>query len=158
MGIRVDEPGMLTTVQDLGRSGFRQYGIPVSGALDSRAAAIANMMLANPRDAALLEMTLLGPTLLFTESHWVCLTGADMQATLFLGEFSAKRSSGEVLKLGRVYPVSAGDRLTIGRSVNGLQRLFCCAWRAEGGFGFRQRQYVFAGQGGWFSWAAPTGW
>ena len=60
---KVIEPGPLTTVQDLGRHGYQQFGVPLSGALDQDACRAANLLVGNPEEAALLEMTFLGPKL-----------------------------------------------------------------------------------------------
>jgi antagonist of KipI len=57
----VVEPGLLTTVQDLGRPGWGAWGVPVSGALDEEALRAANRLVGNPEDAAALEITLFGP-------------------------------------------------------------------------------------------------
>jgi biotin-dependent carboxylase-like uncharacterized protein len=60
-GLFVLEPGVLTTVQDLGRPGWGAWGVPVSGALDEEALRLANRLVGNPGDAAALEITLAGP-------------------------------------------------------------------------------------------------
>ena len=62
--LRVVAPGLATTVQDLGRRGFQRLGIPVSGALDATALALANLAVGNPHDTAALECLYQGPTLL----------------------------------------------------------------------------------------------
>lgn len=61
-GLFVVEPGVLTTVQDLGRPGWGAWGVPASGALDEEALRLANRLVGNPEDAAALEITLSGPT------------------------------------------------------------------------------------------------
>jgi antagonist of KipI len=60
-GLFVVEPGVLTTVQDLGRPGWGAWGVPASGALDEEALRLANRLVGNPEDAAALEITLQGP-------------------------------------------------------------------------------------------------
>src|SRR6478672_9235396 len=69
------KPGWLTTVQDLGRYGYQQYGVPVSGAMDRRAFIIANRLVGNRDHDAGLEMTLKGPELLFEQSSVIAVTG-----------------------------------------------------------------------------------
>jgi urea carboxylase len=59
----VVEPGLLTTVQDLGRPGYQRVGIPPSGPMDRGAFVLANRLVGNPDGAAGLELTLKGPTL-----------------------------------------------------------------------------------------------
>lgn len=61
MGVRVLKGGMLTTVQDLGRTGYQSQGFGVSGVMDVRSFKIANLLLDNPENEAVLEFTLMGP-------------------------------------------------------------------------------------------------
>ena len=79
---KVVSPGLLTSVQDLGRHGYEHLGVMVGGALDDFAAIWANRLLGNPPGAAVLEATLLGPTLEALDQGYVSLTGADLGATL----------------------------------------------------------------------------
>jgi len=88
MTIEVLSPGTLTTVQDLGRSGWRHLGVALSGALDPLAATIANRLVGNPDNAALLEVTLHGPTLRLRRPMQVALCGAGAQAR-FVSEANA---------------------------------------------------------------------
>ena len=78
MKLSVRNPGMLTTVQDLGRWGFQQIGMPVAGAMDADALRIGNLLLGNDDGAAALEITLLGPTLVVSGDGLVAVTGADL--------------------------------------------------------------------------------
>ena len=80
--IQVQEPGLLTTVQDLGRDGFGPLGVSPSGAADPISLRLGNRLVANPESAAGLEMTLLGGTFLFPEGAILALTGSDFVATL----------------------------------------------------------------------------
>lgn len=80
--IHVQSPGMLTTVQDLGREGFGPLGVSPSGAADAVALRIGNRLVGNAEGAAGLEMTLLGGTFVFPEGAVVALTGSDFGATL----------------------------------------------------------------------------
>src|ERR1700721_4362318 len=77
MAIRVQDPGLLTTVQDLGRYGYSHLGISPGGAADSLAMRIANLLVGNPENAATLEMTLAGATLEFDEESIVALSGGE---------------------------------------------------------------------------------
>lgn len=74
--IRVLKPGMLTTVQDLGRRGFAHLGVSPAGAADSVALRIANLLVGNPENTAALECTLLGPVLQFETRATVAITGS----------------------------------------------------------------------------------
>ena len=82
MSIRVIQPGVQTTVQDLGRFGYQQYGVPVAGAMDPHSMKLANILLDNDPGEAVLEITIMGPQLLFEEANYVALTGGDLGATL----------------------------------------------------------------------------
>ena len=79
MGGRVLKGGMLTTVQDLGRTGYQSQGFGVSGVMDVRSFKIANLLLDNPENEAVLEFTLMGPTLEFTSETIIAITGGDFQ-------------------------------------------------------------------------------
>ncbi len=79
MGIRVLKGGMLTTVQDLGRTGYQSQGFSVSGVMDIRSFKIANLLLDNPENEAVLEFTLMGPSLEFTSETIIAITGGDFQ-------------------------------------------------------------------------------
>ncbi len=78
--IQVEQPGMLTTIQDLGRWGFGRFGMPVAGVMDEYAARVANMLLHNDEHVPVLEMTLMGPTVTFQEAAWFIVTGGDLGA------------------------------------------------------------------------------
>ncbi|MCP1181856.1 biotin-dependent carboxyltransferase family protein [Paenibacillus sp. 1781tsa1] len=82
MSIEVIRPGLLSTIQDEGRTGYRRYGIHPGGVMDTFAARAANMLVGNPRNVAVLEMTMTGPELRFQESQLVSLCGADLSATV----------------------------------------------------------------------------
>ena len=76
------EPGLLTTVQDLGRPGLMRFGVTPGGALDRTALVLGNLLVGNEPGAAGLEITLIGPRLRFSKPAVVVLTGADLGATL----------------------------------------------------------------------------
>jgi len=109
--IHVQAPGLLTTVQDLGREGFGPMGVSPSGAADSLAFRIGNRLVGNAEGAAGLEMTLLGGTFLFPGGAILALTGSDFGATLdgkpveLWSSFEAQPR--QVLRLG---PTRSGAR------------------------------------------------
>ena len=109
--IEVRAPGMLTTVQDLGREGFGPMGVSASGAADPVALRIGNRLVDNAEGAAGLEMTLLGGTFIFPAREVVALTGVDFSATLDNQPVelwsSAEAQPGQTLRLG---PTRAGAR------------------------------------------------
>jgi antagonist of KipI len=82
MSIQVLRPGLLTTIQDLGRWGKQRYGVVVGGAMDTFALRMANLLVGNEEGAAALEMTLLGPTLRFEQDTLIALCGGEFRATV----------------------------------------------------------------------------
>ncbi len=72
----VERPGLLTTVQDAGRWGWQHLGVPVSGWMDPWSARLANRLAGNADDAALLEITWLGPTVRIEGASTLAVTGA----------------------------------------------------------------------------------
>jgi antagonist of KipI len=77
VGFKVEKPGLLTTVQDLGRTGYRQEGVLVSGAIDAMAHSIANLLVGNPESAPTLEFTLIGPSLRIETDLVFAITGGN---------------------------------------------------------------------------------
>ena len=102
----VISPGAYTTVQDHGRYGYQQMGIPITGALDRFAFQVANLLVGNERQCAVLEMTLTGPVLEVQEAADVAVTGADIGVTLNKMEMGCWRSfrvqPGDSLKIHQV--------------------------------------------------------
>ncbi len=78
MCIRVIRPGLLTTIQDLGRFGVQQYGVIVSGAMDSVALRVTNLLVENEQNDAALEITLSGPSLRFEQDALIAIGGGDL--------------------------------------------------------------------------------
>lgn len=78
MAIKVQHPGLATSVQDLGRPGYFHLGIPLGGAMDRLALKAANLLVGNDEGAAGLEAVFIGPKLEFTEDAMVAVTGAEM--------------------------------------------------------------------------------
>lgn len=109
MGIRVLKPGMLTTVQDLGRTGYQSQGFSVAGVMDKRSFKIANLLLDNPENEAVLEFTLIGPTLEFTSETIIAITGGDFQPTI----------NGEPAPMYEAIYMSKGDILKFGSARTG---------------------------------------
>ncbi len=105
MNIHVLRPGLLSTVQDTGRTGFTALGVGCSGAMDSVALRLANALVGNDEDAAALEVTLLGPRLRFDADSLVALTGAGIEA----------RVDGEPVLTWRPLILRAGSELDLGR-------------------------------------------
>jgi len=102
MAIEVIKPGLATSVQDAGRPGYYNIGIPISGALDQYAFRAANLLVGNEEGAAALEATLLGPELLFRAAAIVAVTGAE----------ATPRVNGEPRPRNESFAVRADDRLS----------------------------------------------
>ncbi len=102
--ILVVKPGMLTSVQDLGRYGHRQFGVAPGGALDALALTLANRLVGNADDAAGLELTMGGCALRFETATRIALVGDDFGATLDEAPlwpcWSVPVAPGQTLKLG----------------------------------------------------------
>ncbi len=82
MSITIIKPGISTSIQDLGRWGFQQYGVPIGGAMDRHAAKTANRLCENDDEEAVLECTLHGVEIKFNETVCFALTGGGAQATI----------------------------------------------------------------------------
>ena len=117
MTIEVLDPGLLTSIQDaVGRRGWRHLGVPGGGAVDPWSARLANRLVGNPDDAALLEITILGPTLRTLEPATVALVGA-IDATVdglpWAADASRRLRAGAAIRLtegraARAYVAFAG--------------------------------------------------
>jgi len=80
--VTVIRPGLFTTIQDSGRWGYQDRGVPVSGPMDRQAHRLANALIGNASEAAVLEATLLGPELRFEQPTLIAVAGADLEATV----------------------------------------------------------------------------
>jgi antagonist of KipI len=78
MSLRVLKAGLLTSVQDLGRYGYQQFGVVVSGALDPFALRVANLLVGNREAEAALELTVPGPSLRFEAETMLAICGGDL--------------------------------------------------------------------------------
>lgn len=139
MGFVVVKPGLLTTVQDLGRPGLQRQGIPVGGAMDRHALRVANLLVGNDEGAAGLELTLVGPTLTISGDALIAVCGADLAARL----------DGCELPLWRPVLARAGSTLAFGAAKSGCRAYVAVAGGvavppALGGRG----TYMRAGLGG----------
>jgi antagonist of KipI len=118
MNLIVKRAGFLTSVQDVGRTGFRQFGVSTSGALDSFALRVANLLVGNDEGAAGLEITLGGLQLRFEDERTVAWCG---------GEFDVQIGS-RALPAGHVAHLQSGDEMKFGRAQIG-----CRCWLAISG-------------------------
>ena len=102
MAIKVNVPGLATTVQDLGRPGYYHLGIPLSGGMDRFALRAANMLVGNDEGAAVLEAVFMGPELEFTADAMVAVTGAELPPKV----------NGEMRRTWTSFRVKAGQVLS----------------------------------------------
>lgn len=101
--ITFQKKGLLTTVQDLGRIGYQRYGMPVCGAMDHYAMELANILVNNARDEAVIEATVIGPTIVFGKAEIFAISGGDFGPTL----------NGQPIENNRAYLAQAGDTLSL---------------------------------------------
>jgi len=103
--IRVQSPGMFTSLQDLGRNGNQDSGVPFGGAMDKESHKIANELLDNQRSEPTIEMTYLGATFEFEGEGQIAITGADMGAKLNNNPVAMYKTidvqNGDVLSFGQ---------------------------------------------------------
>lgn len=134
MEVSIIRAGMLTTVQDLGRTGHRAAGVPRCGAMDSFALRVANLLVGNAENTAGIEFTLTGPELIFAEDALVAIGGGDFGT----------------LPSWQPAPVRAGERVTLGGASRGCRGYLAVA----GGFGIAPvlgscSTFLRGGFGGW---------
>lgn len=120
MSVRVLAPGLLTTLQDGGRTGFRHLGVGTAGALDAHSHAIGNLLVGNAAAAPVLEITLAGPRLRFDHAVRIALCGADIDAHV----------DSQSLPGWRRIDLPAGCELTLGACRRGARAYLAVA----GGF------------------------
>ena len=113
----VIEPGVFTTIQDLGRKGYFASGIPPSGAMDRFALKMGNLLVKNPSDEAGIEMTAMGMKLRTLKETVIALTGA---------EFSAKLN-GDTIPLWQTIYLKYADILSIEKINRGWRGYLCVA-------------------------------
>lgn len=119
-GLLVTQPGLFTTVQDLGRPGHGASGVPPSGAADALSLLVGNRLLGNPDDAAALEITLMGPSVTLERDAWICLAGARCPSA------SVATARGEQhLPWCEPVRVRAGEPISLGSTGDGARSLLC---------------------------------
>ncbi|PFQ05264.1 biotin-dependent carboxyltransferase family protein [Bacillus cereus] len=139
MDVEVLHAGMFTTVQDLGRSYYQQFGVPVGGAMDKNALRLINMLVGNEENEAGLEMTILGPKLLIKKTTLLAIGGVDMEPLL----------NGERIPLWRPILAEEGSMLCFGKVKSGCRAYvtFAGGIHIEGTMGSKST-YICAAIGG----------
>ena len=115
--LEVVEPGIFTTIQDLGRKGYFANGIPPSGAMDRFAFRMGNLLVKNPVDEAGIEMTAMGMKVRVLKEAIIALTGADFSSKL----------NGDSISLWQTIHLKEGDFLTIEKPNRGWRGYLCVA-------------------------------
>lgn len=118
--ITVVKPGMLTTIQDLGRPGYQGLGVPVSGPMDAYSHRLANQLVGNAPTAAALEITLMGPEVIADGDVTCAITGADISVTI----------DGRPAPMNQAFLLRAGRSMKWGHRISGARQ----ALAVRGGF------------------------
>ncbi|MNO16470.1 KipI antagonist [compost metagenome] len=140
MSLLIMKPGLLSTIQDLGRSGTQKYGVIASGAMDSFALRMANLLVGNEEKEAGLEITMVGPDLTFDSPSLISICGGDLSPML----------DSIPLPLWRAVYAPKGSRLHFGQLKSGCRAYLAVA----GGFDVpvqmnSRSTYLRAGIGGY---------
>ena len=109
--IEVIKDGLYTSIQDLGRFGYRKYGVPISGAMDKQSAIFANQILGNKSNLAVMEITLSGPVLQFNSSIFISLTGAVFPVT----------ANGKEVPMNKAILIHEGQKIFFGSCKSGMR-------------------------------------
>ncbi len=115
--IQVLKPGLLTTVQDLGRVGWQAFGVSVGGAMDEVSMRKANLLVGNDENAAVLEMTVVGGSYYISEDILVAICGAELPATVNEAN----------LPMNRPVFLSRGTTLNFGTAISGCRAYLAIA-------------------------------
>lgn len=107
--LRINSPGIMTTIQDGGRLGYQGSGFPASGCMDAEAYEAANVLVNNPLNLGVLEMMLMGISGTFSVNTYIAITGADAPISL----------NGKPVPRYKTLEVRAGDKIEIGMARNG---------------------------------------
>lgn len=116
--------GFFTSIQDQGRFGYRHWGVPVSGSMDAYSASIANSLLENKEDAAVMEITMTGPKLEFDVPTYIAISGARISPEI----------NGKSIAINQVHKVSPGDLLSFGKLEYGFRAYLA----VKNGFGTKE--------------------
>ncbi len=109
--IKVLQPGLFSSIQDLGRFGYQKFGVPHSGVMDRYAMRICNMILGNPQETAVMEITMQGPELKFLASAYICICGADM----------SPKVNSAIIPQNKIIKIQPGDILNFGNLKKGFR-------------------------------------
>jgi antagonist of KipI len=139
MSIKVLRPGLLTSLQDLGRYGYQKHGVIVSGGMDTYSLRAANILVGNVEREGVLEITLLGPSLMLEKDTLLAITGGDLSPSI----------NGEPVPMWRPVYLKQDSILQFGACKSGCRAYLAVA----GGYGIpavmgSKSTYLRAGIGG----------
>jgi antagonist of KipI len=117
---QVKKPGLLTTIQDEGRIGYQQYGIVAAGAMDPFSMNISNLLVGNPKNEAVLEITLMGPVLTVLEDTVIAICGGNL----------SPKVNGKTVSMWKSFVVKKGQQIEFGQPKEGARAYLSTA----GGF------------------------
>ncbi|MGF1558031.1 MAG: biotin-dependent carboxyltransferase family protein [Flavobacteriaceae bacterium] len=109
--LKLLKSGFFTTIQDGGRFGYLDKGVPVSGFMDSVSATKVNLLLENTPESAVMEITMTGPTVEFEKQTYICVGGAEFSVTL----------NNNPIQHFKVYKIEKGDILSYGKLEKGFR-------------------------------------
>jgi 5-oxoprolinase (ATP-hydrolysing) subunit C len=137
MGLIVIAPGLSTTLQDGGRPGYREWGVPSGGVFDRGSAALANALLGNPPGCAVLEMTLTGGSYQADGPLALALAGASMESSIVSPD-----GRNEILGLPLSFSLRDGERLVLGRALAGARAYLAVkgGWQTRQSLGSRSSE------------------
>lgn len=136
-GLLVIDAGLSTTVQDLGRPGQREYGVPPGGAFDRGSAALANALAGNDPGCAVLEFTLVGGRYEARSDLALAVAGAPIEAKVV-----GPDGTGRTLEPPLSFTLHRGERLVLGRTLGGARTYLAVAggWQTPVSLGSRSSE------------------
>jgi antagonist of KipI len=148
LSLKIVKPGVLSTIQDTGRRGYQKFGIIESGAMDHFALKAANILVGNVPNEAVIESTILGPTIYFDAPTLISICGGDFTATI----------NGHVVPQWRPVFLEEGSILKMGSAKTGIRAYIA----VSGGFDLPKEMdsrstYLRAGIGGFHGRALQAG-
>jgi antagonist of KipI len=146
--IKVLKPGLLSSIQDLGRTGYQKFGVIASGAMDPFSHRMANLLAGNEENDPSLEITMMGPALTFEEDTLISICGGDLSPSI----------DGQPIRTWRSVFVKKGSELKFGGCQKGCRAYLAAA----GGFAVPEvmnskSTYLRAGLGGYKGRALKSG-
>lgn len=109
--IKILNKGLLTSIQDLGRKGYQEYGVPISGVMDEYSHKIANILVNNKLNEATIEVTMIGPKIKFLDNQMIAITGGGLLPQI----------NGKKVKMWKNLLVKEGDILSFSGLNKGLR-------------------------------------